>query len=342
MSRNRAHGASEAETGAAQPTVLMLGGFGRSGSTLLERCLAQCPNVTGLGEVLHLWERGLRDNELCGCSLPFADCPFWQEVGREAYGGWDKVTVQEVIEDRTSVVRNRYLGGLITGWSPRRRRIRRRRFLEALNALYFAAQTVGVSRLLIDSSKHPAYAYLLRSAAVNLKCVLLVRDPRGVAYSWSKVVKRPETDASDAYMPRYSTTAAVGNWCLYGLLFHALTLLRVDVRTVHYEDFMVDPRKVVDEILEFAGLSPAETSTAHIRSDAVDLDPHHTVAGNPMRFQIGRLTIRKDSAWRDEMPARERRVAGIVSYPLRLAYGLRRFCADARKSNAASPSVEKM
>ncbi|UIK89354.2 sulfotransferase [Arthrobacter polaris] len=299
----------------------MLGGFGRSGSTLLERCLAECPDVVGLGEVLHLWERGLRDNELCGCSLHFAECPFWQGVGEKAFGGWGTLDVAEAVEDRHEVVRNRYLPELVTGLSPRRRQTRAKRLLIRLNALYHAAAEVSGARFIIDSSKHPAYAYFLRRADVNLKCVLVVRDPRGVAYSWSKVVRRPEVGNAEEYMPRYSTVAAMANWTLYSVLFHLLALLRVDVKTVHYEDFMSQPDEVVKEILVFMGAEATSADVAHIRVDAVDLSAHHTVAGNPMRMKTGTLRIRKDTEWQQKMSARDRRVASLLSFPLRAVYG---------------------
>ena len=61
--------------------VLYLGGIGRSGSTLLERMLGQIPGTCSLGEVVHLWARGIRDNERCGCGDTFHACPFWTSVG---------------------------------------------------------------------------------------------------------------------------------------------------------------------------------------------------------------------------------------------------------------------
>lgn len=302
------------------PNVLMLGGFGRSGSTLLERCLAECPQAVGLGEVLHLWERGLRDNELCGCSLPFDQCDFWRKVGENAYGGWENVGVTQSIEDRRQVVRNRYLAELATGIAPRRRKIRRARLLQRVNAIYRVVANDFSARLIIDSSKHPAYAYLLRSGDVNLKCVLVVRDPRGVAYSWSKVVRRPETGTAEEFMPRYSTLAAVTNWSIYSILFHALGLLHVDVKTVHYENFMKNPVEVVREILEFAGIQPSPEDTAHMDSNGVNLSVHHTVAGNPMRMLTGRIEFRTDEAWKAKMPPWDKALAGFLSLPMRLVY----------------------
>ena len=309
-------------TGEIRPNVLMLGGFGRSGSTLLERCLAECVGVTGLGEVLHLWERGLRDNELCGCGLAFHDCDFWKTIGQRAYGGWGTIDVAESVADRLGVVRNRRLAELLTGLYAPGRRQSARRLAARVTGLYEAAAGHD-SQLVVDSSKHPAYAYFLRRAAVNVKCVLVVRDPRGVAYSWSKVVRRPETGAAEAYMPRYSTVAAVANWSLYSALFHALTLLGVPVKTVHYEDFMSDPRAVVEDILLFAGYPLQPGDTDFIQPHSVVLAAHHTVAGNPMRMKTGVLEFRLDEAWKVKMPAKERRIAGALTLPLRLFYGQR-------------------
>ena len=126
-----------------RPTVLMLGGFGRSGSTLLERCLAECQGAVGVGEVLHLWERGLRDDELCGCGVPFSACPFWQHVGAAAYGGWDQLNTIEAVDDRIAVVRNRYLPELACKLPLPRRSIARRRLLERLELLYQAISEIS-------------------------------------------------------------------------------------------------------------------------------------------------------------------------------------------------------
>src|SRR5690606_21580524 len=59
----------------SDPTVLYVGGWGRSGSTLLECVLAEAEQTVALGEVVWLWERGLGRNELCACGQPFHDCP---------------------------------------------------------------------------------------------------------------------------------------------------------------------------------------------------------------------------------------------------------------------------
>ncbi len=73
-----------------RPTVLYLGGLGRSGTTVLERVLGELPGVCSVGELVHLWRRGVLDGETCGCGRSFGSCPFWAEVGRVAFGGWSR------------------------------------------------------------------------------------------------------------------------------------------------------------------------------------------------------------------------------------------------------------
>ena len=48
--------------------VLYLGGFGRSGSTLIERLLGELPGVCPVGELVHLWQRGVLAGERRGVS----------------------------------------------------------------------------------------------------------------------------------------------------------------------------------------------------------------------------------------------------------------------------------
>lgn len=307
-----------------RPTVLVLGGFGRSGSTLLERALGETPGVAALGEVLHLWERGLVDDDRCGCGLPFSSCPFWQAVGDRAYGGWRELDAGAALADRLEVVRNRHVPAIVTGLAPAAHRLRRERFTRRTSALYAAAAEVGDARLLVDSSKHPAYAFAVRRCRADVRGVLVVRDPRGVAYSWQKTVVRPEVDGGERHMPRYGVAASALRWGLYAGLFETMRLVGVRVHVVRYEDLVRDPRSTLRGVLEFAGRPELAASLVHVGDASVDLGEHHTVAGNPMRFQTGTVSLRADEAWRDDMPARDRTLVSRLTAPLRRRYGYRR------------------
>lgn len=321
------------------PRVLMIGGAGRSGSTLLERCLAQVPGITGVGEAVHLWERGLREDQLCGCGRPFSQCPTWGKIGDHAFGGWDQVDAEEAYTDRRQVVRNRHLPALLLVGPRAEWRLRRNRLLRRMNRLYRAVELGEQSRLIVDSSKHPAYAYLLRSAAVQMRCVLVIRDPRGVAHSWSKPVRRPEITGNDRLMPQYSPARVVADWVSYRLMLQGLRLFGVPVMVVHYEDFVVRPRQVVADVLRFSGVEPSVAELAHLTEDAVRLDPHHTVAGNPMRFRSGEIAIRQDEAWRTELPRGPRLMVGLLTAPLRFWDGAHRWAQSRRRAPSGTPPV---
>ncbi len=180
--------------------VLFIGGFGRSGSTLLERVLGQVPGQFAVGELVHLPQRGLLDDDRCGCGKAFSDCPFWVEVGERAFGGWDRVAGWRRLQ--LQVDRKRFIPALLLPLLPRYRRALRRH-AERLGALYRAIAEVSGAGVVVDSSKHASTALLLRHVpGIRPVVVHLVRDSRGVAYSWSRQVVRPET-ADGRLMVRY-------------------------------------------------------------------------------------------------------------------------------------------
>lgn len=53
------------------------------------------------------------------------------------------------------------------------------------------------------------------------------------------------------------------------------------------------------------------------------LDParNHTVAGNPLRFERGAITVRPDVEWRAGLAPGARRLVTALTWPLLLRYG---------------------
>ena len=77
------------------PTVLYLGGEGRSGSTLLAAMLGQYGGMMPVGEMRGVWQAATTD-ELCGCGTTFSKCAFWSRVGKLAFGGWAHIDVDRM------------------------------------------------------------------------------------------------------------------------------------------------------------------------------------------------------------------------------------------------------
>lgn len=305
--------------------VGFIGGFGRSGSTLLERIIAELPGVCALGEVLHMWERGVRDNELCACGQHFHDCPFWRMVGAEAFGGWEHVDVGVVSRMHGQVDRTRFIPADLVAGRLSARHARARAYADYFARVYAAAAKVSGAQIVVDSSKNASTAYALRTHEdVALRVLHVIRDSRGVAYSWTKRVARPEAAAAGEHpwMEQYSPGASALLWDAHNLAFAALGRIGVPVRRVFYERFLAAPQETVATIADFLGVGVGDTS-CFLDSSTVRLGSTHQVAGNPMRFHTGELRLRADEAWRANFPRTRAQLVSILTAPLMLRYGYR-------------------
>lgn len=306
--------------------VLFLGGLGRSGTTLVERILGQLPGVIGLGEVVHLWQRDLRDGERCGCGEPFLGCRFWQAVGERAFGGWQRVDVDRVLHLQRAVERTRHIPRLALA---AHRTVRE--YTGYYQRIYTAAAELTGARLVIDSSKHSAFAWCLShgsatlasrtggTAGIDLRVAQVVRDARGVAYSWTKRVTRPESSGDE--MTRYPPGRSALLWNAQNVALSLLAWRGVPVVRVPYERFVADPHRGVRELATFAGLDVSTLRLDFLTATSATLDRSHSAAGNPMRFTVGTVALRRDDAWRRELAPRHRRLVATLCAPLLAAYG---------------------
>lgn len=295
------------------PKILLIAGFGRSGSTLLSGLAGRVDGWCEVGELVFLWERGLVANELCSCGSPFAECPFWTEVGRRAFGGWDQVDSDRALTLRRQVDRNRRL--LRLGFPRLSRKFARRLNEwagEYLAPLYRAIAEVAGAEVIVDSSKNASYAYLLRRVpGFETRVVNLVRDPRGVAYSWTKQVARPESVAGTT-MPRYGPAASTCWWIYHNTVVRLLPMFGVRTRVFRYEDLVADPGGTLKEVARFAGHSP-EPDLNFLGQRSVAPGIRHSVAGNPMRFGKGEVVIKHDDQWKRSLPGRDLAVVNAIA-----------------------------
>jgi hypothetical protein len=305
--------------------VLYLGGMGRSGSTLAERLLGELPGVCVAGEVVHLWQRGVTDNERCGCGADFGRCEFWSAVAESAFGGWSSIDVRRVADLRASVDRTRFIP-----------RLARRSMADGLQRdlaeytdyyvrLYQAVAEVSGCRTIVDSSKHASLAFCLsRRADVDLRVVHVVRDSRAVAYSWTTLVPRPEAGGR-SYMTRYSPGRAAREWNTQNASLQLLARGQTPVLRVRYEDLVGGVKPTLRQIGRFAGLTVDEPGLAFIGGEGpgqwAELRQAHSAAGNPMRFTTGKITIRPDDRWQTAMPSSQRRAVTALTLPLLSRYG---------------------
>lgn len=300
--------------------VLFLGGLGRSGSTIVANVLGQHTEAVSIGELVHLWSRGLIDNELCGCGEPLGECSFWGAVGDLAFGGWDQLDLAEMLRLQHTVDRNRYVPLMIAPTIAPAYRRRLATYTDVLSRIYRSIAEVSGASVIVDSTKHVSYAYLLRKVAgIDVRVAHLVRESQGVAHSWAKTVARPEVTSGHDEMPRYTPARTSAKWVAYNTALHGLSLIGTRRELVRYEDVMADPGTGFAGLLDLAGLDDAHMS--HLGDTWVELGPTHTVAGNPSRFTKGRVELTLDRAWQRDMAVPDRRLVTALTWPLSKAYG---------------------
>ncbi len=309
--------------------ILFIGGLGRSGSTLIEKLLNEMQDAFAIGESVHLWERGVRDNELCGCGEAFQDCPFWTAVGTQAFGRWSEIDLEAAIKMRWSVDRSRQLPQIVKSHRRGFPSSTQSDYLELIGAVLRAAGRVAYDRtgatVLVDSSKHLSAAALYAlDPRLDVRVLHLLRDPRGVAYSWTKAVTRPEAgnEADMADMPTYNPARTAARWVTDNLGFDRLEALGIPVLTLRYEDFLSSPIERLAEIASFAGIADTVLPADIFDGMTINVEAAmHSAAGNPIRFGATSITLRVDDAWRTKLSARQRRVVAGITAPARRHFG---------------------
>jgi sulfotransferase family protein len=299
--------------------VLYVVGLGRSGSTILSNCLGQIGGFFSAGELNFIWRHNVIGNRLCGCGMPFRECPVWTRVMEKAFGGMDGVDAREMMRLQALSTRTRHIPRMLTDRGDRILKERLEKLLINYGRLYAAIGAVTGSQVIVDSSKEPAHGYAMSLIPdVNFRVVHLVRDPRAAAYSWLK--KKPQPDSEEKeFMHRQSPAKSAVLWDSWNASAEALwrrtpgKYLRL-----RYEGFVANPRESLERILELVGVA-AELPLAGERE--VRLGVSHTVSGNPNRFETGSVELRPDREWKDKMSPRNKALVTVLTTPLLQRYG---------------------
>lgn len=303
-------------------SVVYVVGSGRSGSTLLDRMLGQATDVIAVGELVQLWTPGELDKLVCGCGEPVRTCALWSAVADRAFGGWESEDFQLAVELRSIITRHRYLPlqllpGDVFGFGRRAQVLGR-----IAERTYDAISEVSGCAVVVDSSKEVAFAYVAAQAMPSrLRLVHLVRNGRGVAYSWTKSVPKPELGNPNARLPRYKPIRMAVRWVIYNLLVDPLRMRGIQTLAMRYESLVEDPKEALGRVLTMTALPPDGSRLDFVDGSTVHLTPSHTVAGNPMRFRQGAVTLRIDEAWRTGMSRRDKILATVIMSPLLLRFG---------------------
>ena len=304
----------------APVTVLYLAGAGRSGGTMIGKVLGQHQRLLYTGELRELWTPRLLGDRLCGCGTRLLDCDFWQTVFKEAYGGLSQIDTRWMNEMRLKYTRTRQTPAWLLRWRSNSMPDDLRQFSRLLMPLYRSLCHVTGKPVIVDASRSVAYGHILeRIPSLDLRLVHLIRDARAVVFSWGR--RRTGTTATRRVeLARKRVLRAAVEWVAQNLLVEmSWGRDTAHYRRLRYEDFILHPRQEIGCLLRWLG--QPEGDLAFIGDGMVQLGVDHSAAGNTYRLALGPTPLRLDDEWRTKMPARDRAIVEMMTWPLLKRYG---------------------
>jgi len=192
--------------------LVYIGGYGHSGSTLLEYLMTGCPDLVGCGEVVNA-RRGEASARTCSCGQPTAQCPVWRFISDPALE--------------------------MTHWSHGALDMR---LLDQVAANYAA---------MVDSTKTAwraaAAPFALRhKLSQDFRLVHIVRDPRAVCWSLLKRARRVGAQSNDIPLSIKTTLG----WCYANSACELFGRIYPDnYARIRYEDLATDPCAVMISLM---------------------------------------------------------------------------------------------
>lgn len=299
---------------AAHVKVLYLLARGRTGSTIVARLLGEIPGFLSVGEVRSLWDPVALSGGRCACGERLHQCSVWASILRLAGAPEAAAWQREVVRERNFL---KLVGPGVrrtSDWEAFRR------YATLMGTVYAELAQAHDARVIVDSSKRPSYAALLRHIdGIDPYYVHLVRDPRASAYSWKH--RRYESVTPGEEVTRRGPIDATVRWDVLNLeaelLKHAVSSQRF--LRLRLEDFVAFPRRSLESILAFVGETPSSLPLTDDRF--AQLGTSHMIGGNPSPRLPGVVEIHDSSEWRSQQGRWDRLLSTATALPLMRRYG---------------------
>jgi hypothetical protein len=296
--------------------ILYIGGAGRSGSTLLELIIGNLPGYFSIGEVCRFFEYILHGKMRCGCGERLNECEFWSKIMDRLES--KNVDIERMAHLNNCLTRTRNFHKLLfyskTKYPPEWHEL-----LRGIEALYYAIADLSGGKILVDSSKTPSQSICLKQIpGLNIKVIQMVRDGRAVAYSWAKRKKSITTKSGKkAYMPQRSYSSSMIRWAMENY-WMGENCGDVPNTLLKYEEFVSNPYQELKRVLDDLDLD--SKGLEMINAYKMNLSKTHSVGGNFIRFSTGKMAIRPDMEWKNNLSKWKSVYLGLITLPLMKKY----------------------
>ena len=287
-----------------KPGILYIAGYGRSGSTLLERTLSLHPSFHGRGEIANLLLYFRDPDYRCACGKFLRDCSVWAPVVAVC-DRWDEPGLLKGQKEAEN-----------WGWRSRSTSQSVARYEMFLSEVMEALLPVGEDEWIIDSSKTSRRManrpQVLKDLGFRVEVLHLVRDPRACTASYLRGCNL-RLEAGEDPRLRLATSRSTVSWyssnvfaerCSPGLM-------------VRYKDFVANPRDTLLSVGEWLGI-PLSSIVPQVESG--EISRSHQLAGNRMK-RIEKVKIQPDDEWRNLLPWRSHLMVWAMNGKLAKRYG---------------------
>ena len=298
--------------------VLYIAGAGRSGTTFLSMLLSQNDDAQNIGQIRDL-PMAMEKQAPCSCRRSVPDCNFWGPVRAqlEARHG-----AEAMVALKTGKAAFRKAANAEASWQDPAARARLAQahaaHLERLKTLYDAAAERAGGRMLVDSSKSVDVALALSLIPeIDVHVLNLLRDPRAVAVSWAKIIKKEDRlrMRTRNWVERQQRAQWLGDHDSEKFM------------SLRYEDLTVAPRQYVQKIQSWAGLESTTPFFTDDHSARISWAREHLFPpanASVLRQRKTEISIRTADSWTDPKNADLHAMAEELTFPFAETYGYQR------------------
>ncbi len=316
--------------------VLYILGHARSGSTILDILLGNHPQIVSTGELCKFYRYAFLDPQFCSCGQPVAECSFWSSVTTQLKAEQTEEDISR--QNQLQSVFERYRYWPLRTFHPGTRR-RASAYRQQLLGHYNAIAQASGKDIVVDSSKHGLRALrlqeLAREGQVDARFLFLVRDGRGIVWSFKKEMARQPEIGRQKDFKKKSTLRTTLSWLRANLeCEHVMKSVPADKAfRMRYEDLCSSPQETLSNLADWAQVDPAPFIQALESDDGLKIS--HLVAGSRHRM-ARQVRFRPDQEWRNRLTRSDKLLFQLVAgrYARSLGYEL-----DESLLAASDPSV---
>lgn len=279
--------------GVPEYTYVYIGGYGRSGSTILDILLSNHCEIVGTGELTNLFKEA---SEILNEDSKYDQDVrvFWRKVLAHNEGQDRRLNFIEKGKLTKKVER------LFGTKKPNHVRDYKTIWCEILHNIH----NISGKSIILDSSKHSRLSWnrsllLKRDCSFKLKVIHLVRDPRAVMWSIQRGSNVKLEEGEEPKQIGGIWRGLVG-WTIanLGAEYTKLHLSQEDYLLVRYEDIVTKPEESLQQIGRFLGIQVNGVITKLHQEGT--LDPGLGISGNRLR-RTKTIKLKYDDEWETKL-----------------------------------------